>query len=60
MPHILIVFSIFLGSSCLYPSECEQPMKEDYLLTGKLNPTNEGYALAKIAGIKHTVILMVL
>nr|WP_293784332.1 GDP-L-fucose synthase [uncultured Pedobacter sp.] len=43
---------VFLGSSCIYPKECEQPMKEEYLLTGKLEPTNEGYALAKIAGLK--------
>ena len=42
----------FLGSSCVYPRECPQPMKEEYLLTGALEPTNEGYALAKIAGIK--------
>jgi GDP-L-fucose synthase len=43
---------VFLGSSCIYPRECPQPMKEDYMLTGKLEPTNEGYAIAKIAGIK--------
>jgi GDP-L-fucose synthase len=43
---------VFLGSSCIYPKESPQPMKEDYLLTGKLEPTNEGYALAKIAGLK--------
>lgn len=42
----------FLGSSCIYPRESPQPMKEEYLLTGPLEPTNEGYALAKIAGIK--------
>lgn len=42
----------FLGSSCIYPRECPQPMKEQYLLTGPLEPTNEGYALAKIAGLK--------
>lgn len=42
----------FLGSSCIYPRECPQPMKEEYLLTGPLEPTNEGYALAKIAGFK--------
>jgi len=42
----------FLGSSCIYPRKCPQPMKEEYLLTGPLEPTNEGYALAKIAGIK--------
>jgi len=41
-----------LGSSCIYPRECPQPMKEEYLLTGKLEPTNEGYALAKIIGLK--------
>ena len=43
---------LFLGSSCIYPRECPQPMKEDYLLTGPLEPTNEAYAIAKIAGIK--------
>lgn len=43
---------VFLGSSCIYPKECPQPMKEEYMLTGKLEPTNEGYALAKIAGLK--------
>ena len=43
---------VFLGSSCIYPRECPQPIKEEYLLTGKLEPTNEGYAIAKIAGIK--------
>ena len=43
---------LFLGSSCIYPRECPQPMKEDYLLTGHLEPTNEPYAVAKIAGIK--------
>ena len=43
---------LFLGSSCIYPRECPQPMKEDYLLTGQLEPTNEPYAVAKIAGIK--------
>ena len=42
----------FLGSSCIYPRECPQPMREDYLLTGPLEPTNEGYAIAKIAGLK--------
>ena len=42
----------FLGSSCIYPRECLQPMKEQYLLTGLLEPTNEGYSLAKIAGLK--------
>lgn len=43
---------IFLGSSCIYPRECPQPMREDHLLTGPLEPTNEPYAIAKIAGIK--------
>lgn len=43
---------LFLGSSCIYPRESPQPMKEEYLLEGKLEPTNEGYAIAKIAGIK--------
>ena len=43
---------LFLGSSCVYPRDSPQPMKEEYLLTGKLEPTNEGYALAKIAGLK--------
>lgn len=43
---------LFLGSSCVYPRLCPQPMKEEYLLTGLLEPTNEGYALAKIAGLK--------
>ena len=42
---------LFLGSSCIYPKECPQPIKEDYLLTGPLEPTNEWYAVAKIAGI---------
>ena len=42
---------IFLGSSCIYPRNCPQPMKEEYLLTGPLEPTNEAYALAKISGI---------
>lgn len=43
---------IFLGSSCIYPKYAPQPMKEEYLLTGELEPTNEPYAVAKIAGIK--------
>ena len=43
---------LFLGSSCIYPRECPQPIKEDYLLTGPLEPTNRPYALAKIAGIE--------
>ena len=43
---------IFLGSSCIYPRNCKQPIKEDYLLTGKLEKTNDSYSIAKIAGIK--------
>ena len=43
---------LFLGSSCIYPKEVKQPINEDDLLTGKLEPTNEPYAIAKIAGIK--------
>jgi GDP-L-fucose synthase len=43
---------LFLGSACSYPRECPQPMKEEYLLSGFLEPTNEPYAVAKIAGIK--------
>ncbi|MBX9853393.1 MAG: GDP-L-fucose synthase [Cytophagaceae bacterium] len=43
---------LFLGSSCIYPKFAPQPMQEDYLLTGKLEPTNDAYAIAKIAGIK--------
>jgi GDP-L-fucose synthase len=43
---------LYLGSSCIYPRECPQPMNEDLLLTGALEPTNEPYAIAKIAGIK--------
>ena len=43
---------IFLGSSCIYPRNCKQPIKEKYLLTGELEKTNEPYAIAKIAGIK--------
>ena len=43
---------MFLGSSCIYPRDCPQPIKEDHLLTGPLEPTNEPYAIAKIAGIK--------
>lgn len=42
---------LFLGSSCIYPKHCPQPMREEYLLTGPLEPTNEPYAVAKIAGI---------
>lgn len=43
---------LFLGSSCIYPREAQQPMREDSLLTGPLEPTNEAYAIAKIAGLK--------
>src|SRR6056300_269551 len=43
---------LFLGSSCIYPKNAKKPMKEEELLTGKLEPTNEPYAIAKIAGIK--------
>ena len=43
---------VFLGSSCIYPRECPQPIKEDYLLTGPLEATNSAYAVAKIAGIE--------
>ena len=44
---------LFLGSSCIYPRDCPQPIKEEYLLTGPLEPTNRPYALAKIAGIEQ-------
>ena len=54
--HASYVFKVkklfFLGSSCIYPKNCPQPMKEEYLLGGPLEPTNEPYAVAKIAGIK--------
>jgi GDP-L-fucose synthase len=43
---------VFFGSTCIYPKQCPQPMREDYLLTGPLEPTNEPYAIAKIAGLK--------
>ncbi|HET7930336.1 MAG TPA: GDP-L-fucose synthase [Rhodanobacteraceae bacterium] len=43
---------LFLGSSCIYPRDCPQPIKEEYLLTGPLEPTNQWYAVAKIAGLK--------
>jgi len=43
---------LFLGSSCIYPKMCPQPIKEEYLMTGALEPTNDAYAIAKIAGIK--------
>ena len=44
---------VFLGSSCIYPSKSKQPIKEEYLLTGPLEKTNDAYAIAKIAGIKY-------
>lgn len=43
---------LFLGSACIYPRVCPQPMKEEYFMTGPLEPTNEGYSIAKIAGMK--------
>lgn len=43
---------LFLGSSCIYPRDCPQPIKEEYLMSGPLEPTNDAYAIAKIAGIK--------
>lgn len=43
---------LYLGSSCIYPRQCAQPMREEHLLSGMLEPTNEAYAIAKIAGIK--------
>lgn len=50
--HVGVEKLMLLGTSCVYPRDCPQPMKEEYLMTGPLEPTNEGYALAKIAGIK--------
>lgn len=54
--HAAYVFNVnkllYLGSSCIYPRKCPQPIKEEYLLTNLLEPTNESYAIAKIAGIK--------
>src|SRR5436189_2578983 len=54
--HAAHVFGVtkllYLGSSCIYPRDCRQPMTEDQLLTGPLEPSNESYAIAKIAGIK--------
>jgi GDP-L-fucose synthase len=46
--------ALFFGSSCMYPRDCPQPMKEEYLWTGKLEPTNEAYAVAKLAGLALT------
>ncbi|NND61355.1 MAG: NAD-dependent epimerase/dehydratase family protein, partial [Gammaproteobacteria bacterium] len=43
---------LFIGSSCIYPRDCPQPIREEYLLTGPLESTNEPYAIAKIAGLK--------
>ena len=43
---------LFLGSSCIYPRDCPQPIKEEYLLTGPLEETNQWYAIAKISGVK--------
>ena len=43
---------LFLGSSCIYPKLCPQPIKEEYIMTGPLEPTNDAYSIAKIAGIK--------
>jgi nucleoside-diphosphate-sugar epimerase len=43
---------IFLGSSCIYPRDCAQPIKEEYLLSGPLEETNSAYAIAKIAGVE--------
>lgn len=50
--HFSVKKMLFLGSSCIYPRNCPQPMKEEYLLTSELEPTNETYALAKIFGLK--------
>ncbi len=50
--HVDVERLLFLGSSCIYPRECPQPIREEYLLTGPLEPTNDAYALAKIAGVR--------
>lgn len=50
--HANVKKLLFLGSSCIYPRECPQPIREEYLLTSPLEPTNEWYAVAKIAGLK--------
>lgn len=50
--HFGVKKLLFLGSSCIYPKHCPQPIKEEYLLTGPLEPTNDAYAIAKIAGVK--------
>ena len=49
--------SIFLGSSCIYPKLAPQPLKEEYLLTGPLEETNQWFATAKISGVKHDFFL---
>ena len=50
--HFQVTKAVFLGSSCIYPREAPQPMREDYFMHGPLEPTNESYAVAKIAGIR--------
>jgi len=50
--HVDVDRLLFLGSSCIYPRDCPQPIREEYLLTGPLEPTNDAYALAKIAGLR--------
>lgn len=50
--HYNVKKIVFLGSSCIYPKLCPQPIKEEYLLSGPLEPTNDAYAIAKIAGVK--------
>ena len=50
--HFQVMKTLFLGSSCIYPRECSQPMSEDDFMRGPLEPTNESYAIAKIAGIR--------
>jgi GDP-L-fucose synthase len=52
MCHSIHAKLVYLGSSCIYPRDCPQPMREEYLLSGPLEPTNEPYAIAKIVGIK--------
>jgi GDP-L-fucose synthase len=49
--------NLFLGSSCIYPRMCPQPIKEEYLLTGPFEPTNEGYAIAKLMGLRYAAFL---
>ncbi|MCP3924077.1 MAG: GDP-L-fucose synthase [Desulfobacterales bacterium] len=50
--HFKVTKTVFLGSSCIYPRESQQPMKEEYFMKGPVEPTNESYAIAKIAGIR--------